>query len=146
MRSTMSLKSQKKRKIRKIRRLKIDADVTKILRTVSDQEAFYFYEGIGKPTGESAKSLPDFLRKIDSVKQESLLFHLQRKDFQNWIRNTLGDCKLAKEIAGISSSRSDNLKRRIHITVENRVKELQEASLTLSISENLTVTSPRSTS
>ena len=126
--------------------MEIDTEAVKILRTVSDREAFYFYEAIGKPTGESAKSLLDFLQKTESVKLDSLRFHLKRKDFQNWIKNTLGDSTLARRMARIPHSNRGDLKTRIQATIENRVKQLQELSPTLSINEDLTVTSPSATS
>ena len=142
----MPPKIRKKRKIQKSRGLEVNAEAIKILRTVKDEEAFYFYEAIGKPTGESARSLSDFLEKIKSVKLESLLFHLQRKDFQNWIKKTLGDSKLALKMDGIPPSYDDDLRTKIHATVENRIKELRDASLTLLVSEDLAVVSSSSTS
>lgn len=120
-------------------------DAARILRTVSDGEAFYFYEDFGKPTGEKAKSLHEFLEKVRHVKLESLLFHLQRKDFQKWIETVFGDSKLAKKIGRIRPSRKEDLRMKIQSTIENRLKELKETSLTLSVSENLAVTSPSST-
>ena len=141
----MSPKIQKKRKTQKSRGLEVNAEATKILRTVRDEEAFYFYETIGKPTGENARSLSDFLEKMKSVKLESLLFHLQRKDFQTWIKKTLGDSKLARKMDGIPSSHDDDLRTKIHATVENRIKELRGTSLTLLVSEGLAVVSSSST-
>jgi len=79
----MPPKIRKKRKIQKSRGLEVNAEAIRILRTVKDEEAFYFYEAIGKPTGESARSLSDFLEKIKSVKLESLLFHLQEETSKN---------------------------------------------------------------
>ena len=70
----------------------------KALRTVGDKEAFYFYEAIGKPTGQNAKNLNDFMEKVKTIKAESLAFHVQRKDFQNWAEKILGDAKLAREL------------------------------------------------
>jgi hypothetical protein len=107
---------------------KVDMGAVKILRTVGDQEAFYFYEAIGKPTGEIARNLPDFLDKVKSAKSESLLFHLQRKDFENWIGKTLGDSKLAEKLGQIPSSSSDDVRISLCKTVENRIKELGEPS------------------
>lgn len=118
---------------------------TRILRTVKDEEAFYFYEAFGKPIGERAGSLSDFLEKIKSVKLESLLFHLQRKDFQNWINRTLGDSALARKIGRIPPSQNEETRTKIHSTVENRIKELRGTSLTLLVTEDLAVASPRST-
>jgi quinol monooxygenase YgiN len=140
----MSPKLQKKRKTQKSRGLEVNAEATKILRTVRDEEAFYFYEAIGKPTGENARSLSDFLEKMKSVKLESLLFHLQRKDFQTWIEKTLGDSKLARKMDRIPPSHDDDLRTKIHATVENRIKELRGTSLTLLVNEDLAVVSSSS--
>lgn len=135
-----------KRKTKKSRGLEINTEAIRILRTVKDKEAFYFYEAIGKPTGESARSLSDFLEKIKSVKLESLLFHLQRKDFQNWINKILGDPKLTRKIQGTPLSCNEELRTKIHTTVENRIKELRGPSSTLLVSEDLAVASINSTS
>jgi len=142
----MPPKIRKKRKIQKSRGLEVNAETIRILRTVKDEEAFYFYEAIGKPTGESARSLSDFLEKIKSVKLESLLFHIQRKDFQTWINKILGDSKLARKMDRIPSSYDDELRTKIHVTVENRIKELRGVPLTLLVSEDLAVVSSSSTS
>jgi hypothetical protein len=136
----MSPKIEMKRKKKK-QPLEVSAGAIKILRALNDKEAFHFYENIGKPTGQSAKSLPDFLEKIKSVKMESLLFHLQRKDFQNWFKETLGDYQLAKKIEKILPSQSVDLRKKIYSTVENRVKELSEEHITLLVSEDLPVVS-----
>ena len=119
-------KSTKKREKRKTVGIEVDIEIIRALRTVNDQEAFHFYEDIGRPTGESARNLADFLQKMESVKLGSLQFHLQRKDFQNWIKNTLGDPKLATKLGRIRASNNDDLREKIHSTVENRIIELQE--------------------
>lgn len=137
----MPPKIRKKRKPQKSSGLEVDAEDVKILRTVRDEEAFYFYEAIGKPTGENARSLSDFLEKIKSVKLESLLFHLQRKDFQTWIKKILGDSKLARKMDRIPPSHDDDFRTKIHATVENRIKELRGAPLTLLVNEDLAVVS-----
>lgn len=142
----MSSKIQKKRRTQKSRGLEVNTEAIKILRMVKDEEAFYFYEDTGKPTGESAKSLSDFLEKIKTVKLESLQFHLQRKDFQNWIKKTLGDSKLARKIERISPSNDEALRTKIQSNIESRLKELKEASIPLLVNENLTAASLSSTS
>ena len=117
----------------------VDAEVVRALRTVRNQEAFYFYEAVGKPTGEIARNLSDFLNKVKIVKSESLVFHLQRKDFQNWVANTLGDSKLAEKLGRISPSKDNNLRKNVCKTVENRIEELSESSLAISIEDERTV-------
>lgn len=134
----------KRTKGRNIQNLEVGTEAVKVLRTVGDQEAFYFYEAIGKPTGEIARNLSDFLDKVKSVNSESLIFHLQRRDFQNWVEKILGDSKLARELGRISSSNSDDIRMRICKTVENRIKELGESSAAILVGENPAVLLPSS--
>jgi len=133
--------SPKKRKTQKKRSVEISTEAMRILRTVNDEQAFYFYEDFGKPTGENAKSLSDFLEKTKSAKLESLLFHLQRKDFKNWIEKTLGDLELARKLERIPHSSNENLRTRIQTILENRIKELRKASTTLLVKEELALAS-----
>jgi hypothetical protein len=126
-------------KDRKRQNLEVDTEAVIALRTVKDQEAFYFYEAVGRPTGEIARNLSDFLDKVKTVKSESLTFHLQRRDFQNWVGSTLGDSKLAEKLGRIPSSNNDNARMAICKTVENRIKEMEESSLAISIEDNRTV-------
>jgi hypothetical protein len=144
MRKATSSKSSGRRKGRNSQRLRVDAEAVNILRTVRDQEAFYFYEAVGKPTGEIAKSLFDFLEKVKSVKSESVMFHLEREDFQNWVEKTLGDSKLAGELGGIIASNSDDVRTSICKTVENRIKELRESCATQLVDENAALLLPSS--
>ena len=130
-------------KDRKRQNLEVDAESARALRTVKDQEAFYFYEAIGKPTGETAKNLNDFRNKVKTVKTESLKFHLQRKDFQNWVAKILGDVKLARELGRIPESNTDDARMIIAETVENRIKELKDSSIAagLTVADNSVVVS-----
>jgi len=126
------------------RNVEADANAVKALRTVGDQEAFYFYEAIGKPTGEHAKNLIDFLEKVKTVKTESLKFHLQRNDFRNWVEKILGDSKLARALAAISGSGSDDVRKTVCEAVESRINELKEPSTGLTVAENTLVLLPAS--
>jgi hypothetical protein len=136
--------SFKNKKTKDNNNLEVDIEAVKILRTVGDREAFYFYEAVGKPTGEIARNLPDFLDKAKSVKSESLLFHLQRNDFQNWVERVLGDSKLAGKLKRISSSDNNDIRMSICKTVENRIKELRASSVAMLVGENSTVLLPAS--
>ncbi len=119
----------------------IEVDPARVLRTVGDREAFYFYEAFGKPTGEAARSLPEFLNKIENAKSGSILFHTQRKDFQSWIENTIGDAKLAKKIGTISSSNVNHARTKIRTNIENRIRELRDSSVTILDTKQSTLTS-----
>ena len=138
----MPSRNRKKSKGRNKQNLGVRIEAVQVLRTVGDHEAFYFYEAVGKPTGEVARNLSDFVDRVKSVKSESLMFHLQRKDFQNWVEKILGDSKLAEELARISPSNGDDIRAKINETVENRVRELKESSAQISVNENAVVLLP----
>ncbi len=107
----------------------VESNAVRTLRTVEDAEAFYFYETMDKPTGQCAKSLQEFLDKIESVKPESLAFHHERNDFMNWIANTLGDPKLAHRIEMIPRKQSNQIRTRIRAAVKARLEELEGISI-----------------
>lgn len=115
-----------------------------LLRTLGEQESFYFYEAIGKPTGIVARNLSDFLDKVKVVKSESLVFHFRRGDFQNWIDKTLGDPVLAKKLAGISSSKSPTtIRTHICKIIRSHMGELNTLSREISIANTGTAISIR---
>jgi len=115
-----------------------NAESVKFLRTVQDSEAFYFYEAIGKPTGEVAKNLTEFLDKVKTVKSECLLFHFQRSDFHNWFEKTMGDDTLARKLAKISPTSSDEVRSNVCKTVENRLRELAKPSAAILVGQDTT--------
>jgi hypothetical protein len=87
--------------------------IQRILRRVPYQEGFRFSREIGDYTGQVATSLEDFAEMLQAVDLKSIEFHMQRQDFESWIRNVFGDEELAK---GVS--------RRMVFQGENRRKEL----------------------
>ncbi|NWG10691.1 hypothetical protein HXY33_02920 [Candidatus Bathyarchaeota archaeon] len=142
MKKSMTLKNERKTEHRKRQNVKVDTESLRILRTVGDKDAFYFYEAVGKPTGEVAKNLSDFLDRVKSAKAESLIFHLQRRDFQNWVEKILGDSKLAKKLGSISPTNSDGVRTNIYRIVENRIRELRESSAEIHVDANAAVLIP----
>jgi len=107
-----------------------------ILRDLPLNLAFHFYEDIDKPTGQVATSLLDFCNKLASAQSPqaltSLIFHMERGDFVAWIRNTIGDSELADKIAQISTN-DRLLAKKLHQTVEQRIKQLKETLIEHSI-------------
>ena len=71
------------------------------LRMVSHAEGFHFYTAIGDYCGVSAHSLEEFADALQYVCSESIVFHFERGDFQNWIREVIGDAELAQSIDAI---------------------------------------------
>jgi hypothetical protein len=131
-----AIKSKKRnKKSNKKQHVEIDMQTANILKTVTDQEAFRFYEAIGKPTGQIAKNLPDFLEKAKTVTPQSIMFHLERKDFRNWIERTLGDTELAKKLGKLPLTNDNDAKTNLCRIVENRIQELTSPSITIKADE-----------
>jgi len=100
---------------------------SKILRTVPYNNAFYFFTDIGQYSGELAASLADFCKKIKTIDAKSIDFHYKRRDFQKWIRGTIGDVYLANEINKIQISiQGEELRVKICQIVERRLTELKK--------------------
>lgn len=109
------------------------AAAQKILSTVSFDKAFYFYTDIGKQTGGLAINLSGFYEVLRVIEPQSVRFHFQRKDFQNWIKDVLGDPELAQRIDMIKMELTDrDLRNELLKTVLTRFTELQTASFSLS--------------
>lgn len=100
--------------------------ISKILRTLPREKAFYFFTSIGNYTGESAASLKEFMEKINEVNVKSLEFHLYRGDFEKWIAETLEDRELAEEVKRLQkvSLTGDVLRNQLRVTVLRHYKQL----------------------
>jgi hypothetical protein len=101
------------------------AEAQKILSTVPYERGFHFFTDVGKYTGETAVNLFSLYEELRTIEGQSVKFHLQRGDFQNWIRNTLGDTELAQKIDKIRPDLpSEDLKKELRKTVMERLEEL----------------------
>lgn len=105
--------------------------ISKILGTVVYDRAFFFYEDIGKPTGDFSTSLTDFCHKINKISVKSLVFHLKRGDFENWIREVIGDIELSNRLATLKENKkartkAASLRTKLQRTVKDRIAELQD--------------------
>ncbi len=114
----------------KVRKSVLNKDlVSRIQRSVPEQEGFHFYLAIGEPTGEIAVSLADFVNKIETIEVQSVNFHFPRKDFEKWIRGVIGDAELALRVGRISRIRlgiqGEALRNEIIRVVKVRLNELK---------------------
>ena len=79
------------------------AEIQNPLRVVSDALGFHFYMSVGDYCGVSVRSLEEFADALRYVCSESIVFHFDRGDFQNWIRDVIGDEELAKKLDDIKT-------------------------------------------
>jgi len=90
------------------------------LRVVPHAQGFHFYTAVGDYCGVSAHSLEEFENALQYVCSDAIVFHFERGDFQNWVRDIVGDNELAQSI--------DDIKRcERHLAAESCRKELVDA-------------------
>ena len=111
--------------------LKRRENISRILRTLPREKAFYFFTSIGNYTGESASSLKEFVEKINEVNLKSLEFHLHRGDFEKWIAEVLEDNELAEEIGKLQKLNltGDVLRNYLYKTVSKHYYNLISGSM-----------------
>jgi hypothetical protein len=67
-----------------------------------------------------------FTQKLGKIDADSVQFHFQRNDFQNWIQTTVGDCVLAERIDHISGQLPvEDLRNELVKTVRKRQSQLR---------------------
>ena len=92
-----------------------------ILAQTPHERAFHFYAGIGKPLNIYAHDLLEFCDKVTQVNAESIVFHLNRGDFEAWFKS-LDDLELAKKTALIKERKmiAEELRVKLRELAENR--------------------------
>jgi len=116
-----------------------EVNVSKILRAVPHDQAFLFFEEMGKYTGRSAQNLDEFFEIVETIDIRSLTFHFRRGDFDKWIGESIHDVQLARRLKRIKESISgEELRNKILGVVRRRLNELNEMLLTLETPPTLT--------
>ena len=101
-----------------------------ILRTLSRENAFYFFTSVGNYTGYNVVSLDEFGSTIKEVETTSLEFHLYRGDFEKWVDEVLGDKILTRRINAVKILElvGNSLRDQLIFTVSKRLDELKSAT------------------
>jgi hypothetical protein len=108
------------------KRLESNKKIIEILRTVPYEKGFHFYIALNNFIRETATSIDAFEKKLQIVPADSVNFHLQRGDFQKWIKNTLGDDALAKRVSSISIMLpAEGMRKELLAIVQTRITELK---------------------
>jgi len=105
----------------------------RILRQLPAEKGFTFFTEFARPTKWTVHSLKEFQTSLKEVDVKSIQFHMERGDFARWIRQVVGDEKLADEIANLSDKKlaGDTLRKMILNTVKNRITELEQIAVKL---------------
>jgi hypothetical protein len=90
------------------------------LRIITRAKGFHFYTSVGDYCGVSVCSLEEFADALQYVCSDAIVFHFERGDFQNWIRDVIGDAELAQSIDDIKMCER-------HLAADSCRKELVDA-------------------
>ena len=95
--------------------------------SVPDYLAFRFAAGEGMMTGDVAHSYQEFLDVIKRVDSRSLVYHLYRGDFDNWISGVFRDKVLSERLVRLKSTVRpvDQLRTKMIRLLEGRLAELR---------------------
>lgn len=98
-----------------------------ILGTLPFEEGFHFCTEGGKYTGITATSLHEFTEKLQTIDQNSIDFHIQRRDFQKWIADEFCNKELPKQIDQLSAEKvvDEKLRQELLDTVNAYIKKWQ---------------------
>jgi alpha-amylase len=98
-----------------------------LLRVMPPDEAFHFHED-GVYANLSAHSLDEFADALLLASDRSLLFHTACKHFENWIRNSIGDAELAREIGRVQAESTTELRERLRSCVSKRLSNIRSVN------------------
>jgi hydroxymethylpyrimidine pyrophosphatase-like HAD family hydrolase len=90
------------------------------------QLRFYFRTGDGQPVQAVAASLWDFRMLLQSVSVDALHYHLQRGDFERWVRTIFRDAELAHRLGKLARRQfsGEQLRQVLSTIVGERYEEL----------------------
>ncbi|RLI93711.1 MAG: hypothetical protein DRO90_03195 [Candidatus Altiarchaeales archaeon] len=78
------------------------------------------------------KNIEELARILHDVPMEAIEFHMNgRNDFSEWIRNAIGDEKLATLLSYIEFRKSEDVRKALITIIENRIKNLRRNSVNL---------------
>jgi alpha-amylase len=102
----------------------------RILRRLPAGMGFTFSYEFARSSGLTVHSLNEFISALKSVDVSSIRFHVERRDFELWLRQVVGDDKLADQIAKVNRSNKklegEALRRKVLAVTERRIKQLKE--------------------
>ncbi|HEX9926134.1 MAG TPA: DUF5752 family protein [Anaerolineae bacterium] len=91
-----------------------------------EAKRFFFHDPNNASFEQTAASLWEFREALEQVPQKSLQYHLQREDFERWLKKTLHDEELTRRISKIRRRNLSNsaLRQALLEVVTDRYEEL----------------------
>jgi alpha-amylase len=101
----------------------------RMLRRLPAGMGFSFSYDFARPSGLTVHSLSEFDSTLKTIDASSIRFHVERGDFEGWLRQVVGENKLADEMAKISRTskklKGEALRKKVLAATERRIKQLK---------------------
>ena len=102
----------------------------RFLRRLPAGMGFKFSYDFVRSSGLTVNSLSEFVSILKTINLSSIRFHEEKGDFERWIRQVIGDHKLADKIATVKRSKrnlkGEALRKTVISIIAKRLKELNE--------------------
>jgi alpha-amylase len=104
----------------------------RMLRRLPAGMGFTFSFEFARSSGLTVHSLDEFISALKTVDIISIYFHIERRDFERWLRHVIGDDKLAKQIAEVNQSKrklkGEALRKKLLSITKRRIKRLKKVA------------------
>jgi alpha-amylase len=110
---------------------KPELQAKRMLRRLPVGMGFTFSYEFARSSGITVRSLEEFYSTLKRIDASSIRFHMERGDFERWLRNVVGENKLADEMAKISGARNkqgEALRKKVLAATEKRIKQLKRTT------------------
>lgn len=112
------------------KKLAVDkATATRLLRQVPKNEGLMLYKSPGEFTGRTVTGLADLAEKLKAVDVRAVNYHFKRREFERWIRGTVGDEELARRFGRLNRElHGEKLRNEMMALVRARLDELKSVA------------------
>ncbi len=102
----------------------------RMMRRLPAGMGFTFSYEFARSSGYTVHSLDEFYSALKNIDVSSIRFHMERGDFERWLRHVVGENKLADEMTKISETckklKGEALRKKVLAVTEKRIKQLKE--------------------
>ncbi len=103
----------------------------RLLRRVPAGMGFTFSYDFARSSDLTVHSLDEFISALKTVDISSIRFHMERGDFERWLRHVVGDDEFADQIAKINVTKrlkGEELRRKVLSAAKQRMKQLKKVA------------------
>jgi alpha-amylase len=100
----------------------------RLLRHLPSGMGFTFSYEFARSSDLTVHSLDEFVSGLKKVDVSSIMFHMERQDFERWLRFVVGDSDLADQITKITTKKmnGETLRKKILVATKKRIRQLKK--------------------